>query len=82
MADDRLSLITQWLQKTAPVASHQSTEIVLPLGFESVESHATFESDTIINCIALWHTYQTRILCTTMEVRVGLPGKFFRKDLS
>jgi hypothetical protein len=38
MADDRLSLITQRLQKTAPVASHQSTEIVLPLGFELVES--------------------------------------------
>jgi hypothetical protein len=38
MADDRLSLITQRLQQEAPVASHQSTEIVLPLGFESVES--------------------------------------------
>jgi hypothetical protein len=81
MADDRLSLITQWLQTTAPIASHQSTEIVLPLGFESVESHATFESDTIINCISFWHTYRNRILRTTMAVRAGLPGRCFRKDL-
>jgi len=30
------------------------------LGFASVRSHATFGSDTIINCIVLWHTYRTR----------------------